>query len=168
MRFLLSVVLAQSLFAADPRLGNIKAVYLLPMTSGIDQYLASRLQQDQTLTITTDPSAADAILTDGIGPGFERKMTELYPPEPKPKPKPEKSKDEKKEKEEEPTAEKGDTTPPPISTFRRGRGVVFLVDRQSRQVMWSTHSRPKNATPRELERTAARMAERLRTAVKGK
>lgn len=160
------MALLPAVFAANVNLANIKSVYVLPMTSGIDQYLANRLLADQVLVVTTDPNAADAVLTDSIGPAFEKKLTELYPP-PAP-PEPEKKEAEKKDKEDEDKESKprdiiGKEEPVVrTSSFRKGRGVVFLVDRRTRQVVWSTHERPKDTSAEQLDRTARRMSDRLK------
>src|SRR5690242_4609026 len=42
---------------------------------------------------------------------------------------------------------------PVTSSWARGRGNFFLVDRQSRSVIWSIYERPKNSTPDELAKT---------------
>jgi hypothetical protein len=49
----------------------------------------------------------------------------------------------------------------PVSTFHRAKGTVFLVDRQERDVVWSTYLKPKNSTSGELHRAAGRIAEEL-------
>lgn len=155
-RLLRLLVFTPCLFAANLNLANIKSVYLLPMTNGMDQYLANRLREGQVVAVTTDPQQADAILTDSIGPAFERKMNELFPP-----PAPEKAKDDEEDQKKDDIKEAGGA-PQRVSSFRKGRGVVFLVDRKSRQVVWSTHTRPKNASVQELNRTAGRMSDDLK------
>ena len=50
---------------------GVKTVYLLPMASGLDQYLALQLTSSGVLQVVTDPKKADAILTDGIGARLE-------------------------------------------------------------------------------------------------
>ncbi|HVX66528.1 MAG TPA: hypothetical protein VHA11_07995 [Bryobacteraceae bacterium] len=55
----------------------------------------------------------------------------------------------------------GAAPPVPVSTFRRAKGTVFLVDRQDRMVLWSIYLEPKNTTARELHRAAGEIAERL-------
>ncbi len=59
-------------------LEGIKTVYLLPMASGLDQFLAVRLTTGSILQVVTDPQKADAILTDHIGASFEQRLDELY------------------------------------------------------------------------------------------
>ena len=48
------------------------------------------------------------------------------------------------------------------------RGVVFLVDRTSRDVLWSTFERPKNTRPEELKHAAEKIVDRLAKAPKAK
>src|SRR5262249_36927549 len=61
-------------------LEDVKAVYLLPMSRGMDQYLAERLAGQNIFQVVTDPNKADAIFTDRIGSSFEANLTELYKP----------------------------------------------------------------------------------------
>jgi hypothetical protein len=146
MRCLLPALLATALAAANPELMKVKSVYLLPMASGMDQYLANRLQGSGVYVVTTDPQAADAVFTDTLGPAFEQKFEELYPVK-------REEEDEEKDKTREPAR---------ISTFRKGRGMIFLVDRNTKQVLWSTYEAPKNASSASLDRAAQRIIERLR------
>jgi hypothetical protein len=124
---------------------NVHAVYLLPMTSGLDQFVATRLTTEGVLRVVTDPKAADAILTDRLGEGFEQKMKELYPSETE-----QAKADEKKD-------DSKDNGRPTFTSFGRGRGTIFLVDVQSRQVLWSTFEKPKDSTPEELNNTAGKI-----------
>ena len=82
---------------------------------------------------------------------FEKKWKEIYPPE--------QSEDEEETKPEGSAA--------PVSTFRRGRGVVFLVERKSKQVVWSTYARPKDAGPETVDKTAQEIATRLKKELGG-
>ena len=60
-------------------LPGVKSVYLLPMASGMDQYLASQLIREGVLHVVTDPAKADAVITDRLGASFEASLKELYP-----------------------------------------------------------------------------------------
>ena len=61
-----------------PELGEVKTVYLLPMTYSLDQFLAIRLTKGGVLQVVTDPKKADAILSEHIGTGLEEQMKSLY------------------------------------------------------------------------------------------
>src|SRR5260370_42250918 len=50
----------------------------------------------------------------------------------------------------------------------RGRGNFFIVDRKSRNVLWSVYERPKDSSPGELSRTAERIVKRLINDLSGK
>ena len=124
-----------------------QSVYLLPMASGLDQHLASRLAADGNVRVVTDVKLADAVFTDKLGEGFEGKLAELLRPK-------EDETAEKKKKEQEER--------PRLSFQGRSRGNVFLVDPKSRQVIWSTYERSKSAAPEALEKTARQIVERLK------
>jgi hypothetical protein len=154
-------------------LGEVKAVYLLPMAFGLDQYLASRLTSAQVLPVVTDPKAADAVLTDRLGPAFEARLEELYPPPPPPaKPDQEKEGEEASSEKEDAEAGAAEIVRGPavggMSTFGRGKGNLFLVDVATRRVLWATHEPPRDSTTAELDRTAERIAREIRKALIGK
>jgi hypothetical protein len=135
----------------------MRTVYLLPMSSGFDQYLANQLTRQNVFEVVLDPALADSVLTGQLGKPFEDKLKELYPaPEPEPA---------KKEGEEtDETAEAERESPPAFqqgSSFVRGRGNVFLVDPRSQRVLWSTYLLPKNSTPAELDKAARNVVKRL-------
>jgi len=154
---------ALALFAAglaaaiNADLRRVNMVYILPMSSGMDQFLANRLTTLGVFQVVTDPQKADALITDRIGQSFQDKLEELYPPL-KPVLKDEK-KDDKKDK-------KDDMSAPPVphvSSFNTGKGNFFIVDRRSRNVLWSVYERPKDSTPGELTKTAEKVVRRLKT-----
>ncbi len=70
--------------AAPPKteLTQVHRVYLLPMTNGMEQYLANRLTGLGVFQVVTDPKKADAIFTDGIGEAFESRQAEWFPQRP--------------------------------------------------------------------------------------
>ncbi|MBI3683151.1 MAG: hypothetical protein HY235_22495 [Acidobacteria bacterium] len=138
------LLLAVSLFGLNPELAKVKSVYVLAMSNAMDQYLANRLQVSSLYVVVADPNTADAVFTDSLGPAFERKMIALYPPQ-------------KEETEEEAKPEEGR-----IVSSHKGRGMFFLVDRRTRQVLWSAHQLPRNYTPKELDEAARKVTERLR------
>lgn len=169
LRFVALLCAAASLLPAaapDPRLTKVQAVYILPMSGGLDQYLANRLTRGGRYQVVTDPALADAVLTDRLGPEFESRFTALYPPpEPPPAVEKEKEKDAKEEKGSTSTPSFIDALPDSptvrISSFSRGKGNVFMVDRGSRRVMWSAYERPRSTRPDEMDRVAEAVSDRL-------
>jgi hypothetical protein len=174
MRFLPLFLAAVAVWAAaDPAITQVKAVYLMPMGNGLDQYLATELIRERVFDVVTDPALADAVLTDRIGPAFEQALAELYPPaEPPPAPPPEPAA-QKAAASPEKTAEK---TPEKtlgealadrpdvgrrISSFARSRGNVYLVDRRTKRVLWSEFRRPRNSRPEEVNRASDQIVDQL-------
>jgi hypothetical protein len=158
--------------AVNQQLKQVTAVYILSMGGGMDQYLANRLTTMGVFQVVADPQKADAIITDRLGEPFEAKLKDLYPPPPPPAP-PAPVKDEKDDKDSK-TAKADKTSKDEkekiedsggaarVSSFQRGRGNIFIVDRKSRNVIWSIYERPKDSTPGELSKTAERVVKRLR------
>lgn len=134
----------------------------MPMSSGLDQYMANRLTRVGRFEVVTDPALADAVFTDRLGPAFEDKWKQMYPP---PEPVVEKTLDDKSTaaKPAEPSMIDGMTGAPVarISSFARGRGNVFLVSRKDGAVLWSHFQPPKNARVKELDGTADDIVGRL-------
>lgn len=155
---LTTILMAACSLAASGELSQVRSVYLLPMSNGFDQYLASQLAVQGVFEVVTDPRRADAVFTDQIGPAFEQQLAELYPAAPAP------AEETKAEAEtagaRESQAERVEFSR--LSSFRRGKGNLFLVHRESRQVLWSIHQRPKNTSPPELNRTAAKITAKLK------
>ncbi len=122
---LISTLLPAGACAAS--LAEVKAVYLFPMANGLDQLLADRITEGHIFKVVADPKAADAVITDKLGIEFENQLLllrpELKPVPPKP-PVTDKDKDKAEKKEDEPPV-------PPVSSFNRARGTVFLVDARS-------------------------------------
>jgi len=158
-------------FASAAELALGRSVFLLPMKRGLDQFVANRLTRMHVLQVVTDPAKADIILTDQVGASFEDRMHELYPPPPAPL---EAKEAAPKSSDTAGTSEQhglgsifGDTGKKPetagsVALGGRGRGTVFLVDRQTRQVLWSAFEVPKSSNPHELDRTAERIVKRLK------
>jgi hypothetical protein len=163
-------------------LSGVRSVYVLPMSRGLDQYLANRLTNEHTFQVVTDPKMADAVFTDHLGESFQNQMETMYPPPPPPPPvkveadvndKGEKSeKGEKKDKKKQADDAKGlglitDTVnklsnPALTSGFGRAKGTVFLVDAKSHQVVWSTFEPPKGTANNDLDRTASDIVNRIK------
>jgi hypothetical protein len=149
-------LLAPALFAIDPAARDVKSVYILRMGNGLDQFLASELLKGGVYTITTDPQKADALFTDSLGESFEKKYEALYPPPPPPKKKEDENEEKKDTLTQEPMIRVGN------STMGRGKGTVFLVDRKSRNLLWSMNRQPKNTGSKELVTQARKIVEQLK------
>lgn len=152
MRWTLALFLLPALYASNPELKSVKSVYLLPMANGFDQYLANQILGSNIYVVVADPQNADAIMTDSIGPGLERKLADLYPV--------------RKEEDDEEEAIKGNDQVP-RAQFRGGKGMVFLVERKTRQIVWSTYERPKDTRPNSLNQAARRVAGKLKKELAG-
>lgn len=157
-QYLLATAMALfSLSAAAAGLGDTKTVYLLPMSNGLDQYLAVELTTGGVLQVVTDPQKADAIFTDHLGESLEQTLTELYGDKAK-------SVDNAADKSKDSTQAFARTG----MQGQRGRGTIFLVDRKNRDVLWSNFERPKDNTPEGMKRTAGQIASKLARSIKGK
>lgn len=148
----LSLLLLVAVLASAGELSDVKTVYLLPMANGFDQFLAIRLTTGVVLQVVTDPQKADALLTDRIGTAFEQKLDDLYGVK-------------TKEKDD---ASPDSSKPVTMSPLSRAKGAIFLVDRKSRNILWSMYERPKNNSPDELNHVADKVAAKLFKDVKSK
>ena len=156
--------------AVNPALPEVKRVYLLPMSNGLDQYLANRLTKIGRFEVVTNPDQADAVFTDRIGTAFEesgrncihhrllhRSRSMRTPP-----------KTRKKIKAQD-TAESLETTVAPlvrISSFTRGRGNVFLVSRKTGAVIWSHYAVPRDSRSQSVDDAADQIVDRLHNDLK--
>jgi hypothetical protein len=171
--FPLALLLCASAGAMDlAQLKQVQSVYILPMSSGMDQYLANKIAREGLFQVVTDPQKADALFTDQIGESFERKFDELYPPPPPVKVEAE-DKDEDKDKDKDSSAEKKDSKADltggvmnHASTWTKGKGTFFLVDRKSRAVIWSTYDRAPNRSADTLDHKADQIVSRLKRDLK--
>jgi hypothetical protein len=148
-----ALLMSASVFAAG--LGDIKAVYLLPMSGGLDQYLAQQLTSSAVLQVVTDPQKADVIFTDHLGETFEQSLADLYQT---------KSKADEKSAEED----KGATFARSGMQGKRGHGTIFLVNRRTHEVLWSVYELPKDNRPAGLRHSAGRISEQLAKSIKAK
>ena len=156
--FLLAAValtMSMGVFAAG--LGDIKTVYVLPMSNGLDQYLAQQLTTGAVLQVVTDPKSADAVLTDHLGESFEQSLADLYQSKPK-----------ADDKAADAAEDKGAPVVRSGMQGKRGRGTIFLVNRKTHDVLWSVYELPKDNRPDVLRRSAGRISDRLAKAIKGK
>jgi len=147
----LTILTLGALFSilAQAQVLGVKTVYLLPMAGGLDQYLALQLTSRGVLQVVTDPKKADAILTDAIGARLEESFNQLY------------GAPVDKDKSDKDKTDVSDSARPNMRPLSSSRGLVFLVNRNTRDVLWSTFERPKNAEPGELKHVAAKIVERL-------
>jgi hypothetical protein len=162
---------------AGADLSGIHAVYLLPMGGALDQYLANRLTSEHVFQVVTDPKLADAVFTDRIGDGFEEKLADLYAPPPKEKPA---ESQPATDQAPPPANQRAAQPPPPLftdtvnkltnpatnSSFGRGKGTIFLVDRRSKEVLWSIYEVPKGTASPQMDRSAADIVNRLKRDLK--
>jgi len=89
----------------------------------------------------------------------------MYPPEPKPAAA---DKDKDKDKDSAKAKDAKDDSLVVGSSFSRGKGNVFLVDRASKAVIWSFYQRPRNASPDEMKHVADKIVDRLMNDAKQK
>jgi hypothetical protein len=168
---LLSGFLAAAL-NAGAQVSAVRSVYLLPMGSNLDQYLANRITGSGLFLVVTDPKKADAIFCDRLGPSLETRLDEIFPEVAPEAPAAEAAKPEagastgEEAKPVEPAKPKEDAAR--FSSLGRGKGTTFLVDGRNRTVLWSFYEMPKNTSPQELDRVASRIVDRLKRDFKKK
>src|SRR5580658_753766 len=132
-----------SVEAAD--LAAVKSVYLMPMSGGLDQYLAIRLTNGGAFQVVTDPQKADAIFTDRIGANFEQSLQDMY--------------GEKKKSDGKLSSE--DFTKPTSQPGSRGKGSLFVVERPSRIGIWSAYAKAKRTGSDDMNHLAPKIADQL-------
>jgi hypothetical protein len=149
--------------AVNPQLKQVNTVYILAMTGGMDQFLANQITASGIFQVVTDPKNADAIITDRVGEPFETKLNELYPPPAPPGP-PVTAPDDAKQKAGDQKKAGMDlgAGAARVNAGGRGKGNLFIVDRKSRNVLWSIFEPPKDSTPGELSKTAEKVVKRLK------
>ena len=54
------------------------------------------------------------------------------------------------------------SAPPPSSSFTGGKGTLFLVDANSRVILWSIYEKPTRFTPDDLDHTAKHVVSQLK------
>jgi hypothetical protein len=175
----LTLLAAASFASVNPQLHQVKRVYILAMGSGMDQFLANQFTKEQIFEVVTDPKQADAIVTDNVGEPFQKKLDDLYAPPPKPKTEVDSTKPATDSVNSFDVGDSNASDAKPArkdafdgvdfsgggnrpSSIGRGKGNFFVVDRNSRIVLWSVYERPKNSTPSELTKTAGRVVKHLK------
>jgi hypothetical protein len=166
MRRLVLLMPLLGAFAAGQDLSSVHSVYLLPMSKGLDQYLANRLTNGRVFQVVTDPKLADAVLTDRVGKAFEDQLADLMPT-------PEPANASKEHSDDQSSGTLADLVsksggPTLNSSFGRSKGMVFLVNPKSHQVLWSVYELPKDSTSGHLDRTASDIVSRLKRDLKPK
>ena len=58
--------------SSNPDLSAVQTVYVLPMTAGMDQFVAHQIARNALYNVTTDPRHADAFLREGLAVGVLR------------------------------------------------------------------------------------------------
>lgn len=166
--FLIPAILSAALAQTHADLAQVQTVYVLPMGSGMDQFLANRLIKAGVFRVVADPQLADAVLTEHLGERFEERLKELYPNEDQEKAAAKPSEDAKDEEtraeqlERERIKELKEMFRPKSSSWNRGKGTYFLVDRRSKHVIWSVYQRPKDMRASELDKAAERIVKQLK------
>jgi hypothetical protein len=136
--------------------GDIK-VYLLPMSNGLDQYLAQQMTAEGVLHVVTDPQKADAVFTDHLGESFEQSLADLY-----------QTKLKADDKSNDAAEDKGASPARSGMQGKRGRGTIFLVNRRTHDVLWSVYELPKDSQPDTLRHSAGKISAELAKSIKGK
>jgi len=149
---------------------GMRNVYFLQLPGGLEHFVANHLVKRGLLTVVSDPQLADAVFTDTLGKGFEKRLLELYPPPEPPKAEPgdEESKDAKQQGGDSGRAMDVKSAPAErFSSFGRGKGTIFLVDRKSNTVLWSAYVRPRSGAADDLARAAKTIVNRIEARIKG-
>jgi hypothetical protein len=165
---------ALALAGVNPQLEKVQNIYILPMGGGMDQFLANRITKLGKMQVVADPQIADTILTDKLGIPFEKRLDLLYgstkkatdedekaPDEDQPE-KPMTATDASRERVAKEKAAADNENLMRVTSFGRGNGTFFLVDRRTRSVIWSIYEKPKRTTADELNKTAERIVNRLK------
>lgn len=153
-------LLSLTVFAAPVEPEPGANVYILQMRSGFDLYLASQLTQMGALTVVTDPTLAQYVLSDSVGKGFEDAMEALYP-KPKPEEPDEKADDDSKKDGAGSMVDAYANTTRRTSSFARGEGNLFLVNRENSIVVWSTFLDRRDARSDAMNKDATQVVKRL-------
>jgi len=136
--FLATALLALSALAQSAP----TTVFVLPMPGSLDQFLAVHLTGSGTYRVVTDPAQATLILTDRIGDHLEQTLKQLAAP----------PKDD---------VDADTFARPHMQPLTHSRGTLFLVDRVSHQVLWSTFEEQRLTDSRSLNTAAKRIVGRL-------
>jgi hypothetical protein len=155
MRWLLALAaIAAPLAAAD--LSTVGPVYFWPMNGALDQYVAERVTSEGLFPVTVDPAQAKTVMTDRIDGKFFDGMNEIF------------SAPEAPASKDAAAAESGSIEAGLAARRSANRprgnpeGTVFLVDVQTRQVVWSAYIGEYDRNPKRLHREAKQVVGELR------
>lgn len=156
MRWLLALAaIAAPLAAAD--LSSVGPVYFWPMNGALDQYVAEQVTSEGLFAVTIDPARAKTVMTDRIDSKFFEGMTEIFAPEK------EAPKAEEDAEEASGSIEDGLAANRPANRPRGNpQGTVFLVDVETRAVLWSVYIGEFDRRPKSLHREAKQVVGELR------
>src|SRR5579863_1194476 len=73
------IVFSTVLAASEIGGSNVRTVYVMPMTHGLDQYVANWLTREHVFEVVADPKRADAVFTDRIGESLQYELEKLNP-----------------------------------------------------------------------------------------
>jgi hypothetical protein len=154
MRHFLLFVISSALAMAQTPLAGATNVFLMPMPGGLEQYLALQLTQGRVLQVVTDSTKADVVLTDRVGDDFKHSLAEL----------------DHKVTTSVQTGKAGEVefAKPNMRPLSHAKGTVFLVDRKSGDVLWSTLEEVKGSSASDLNGVAKRIVGKLAKARAGK
>lgn len=152
--FLALALLAVPLGQAQLR--DSQPVYFWPMQHSFDQYLAEAVNGADALTVTFDPKRAKAIMTERIDAPFLHAIEELFPTE--------EADVEETDDSIEGEFELSRTKNRPLG---RPQGTLFLVDVETRRVIWSTYLGELEPDSKDLHKEALRVVEEIAARVAG-
>jgi hypothetical protein len=155
MRWLLALAaIAAPLAAAD--LSSVGPVYFWPMNGALDQYVAEQAISESLFPVTVDPAQAKTVMTDHIDAKFFDGMNEVFAPKEAPA-------TEADAESANGSIEAGLAARRPANRPRGNpHGTVFLVDVQTRQVVWSAYIGESDRRPKRLHREAKQVVGELR------
>jgi hypothetical protein len=161
---LLLLTWACAALAAPPNAGlqSVQSVYILPMSNGMHQHLTNHLVRLGMFQIVADPLRADTVLTDRLGASFEQQLADWDAESARKNAPPAPAAGEKKDDGAAPEPPLELASRPTTSAISRGKGTLFLVDRRTRRVLWSTYKKPPATMPDALDKLAARVADQMR------
>ena len=155
MRWLVALAaIAAPLAAAD--LASVGPVYFWPMNGALDQYVAEQATSEGLFPVTVDPAKAKTVMTDHIDAKFFEGMSEVFATPTPPS--------AEGEAEEASGSIEDGLAPqrPPNRPRGNPHGTVFLVDVQTRQVVWSAYIGEYDRSPKRLHREAKQVVSELR------